>query len=129
MSLFFFACSDQKACQNMNPVLNGEDYNTVIYKKAVKEAIETLPAGSVSYYLDRYYVKDSNEYILADLKSKNLLCAKAEFLVKPGVFLADIRRTKGMGYRGAELKGLQFESKQKANTVILMIDKIESIID
>lgn len=129
MSLFFFSCQEQTACKNLNPVLNDSGFNSVNYQKAVREAIETLPKGSVSYYLDRYYVKDGNEYLVAEIKSKNVLCAKAEFLIKPAVFLADIRRTKGMGYSGAELKGLRFESKLKANSVILMIDKIESIID
>jgi hypothetical protein len=129
MSLFFFSCQEQTVCKNLNPVLNDTDFNSANYKKTVKEAIETLPEGSVSYYLDRYYVKDGNEYLVAEIKSKDVLCAKAEFQIKPGVFLANIPRTKGIGYRGAELKGLQFESKQKANTVILMIDKIESIVD
>ncbi|MES2478189.1 MAG: hypothetical protein V4561_03830 [Bacteroidota bacterium] len=129
MSLFFFACSHQKVCRNANPVLNEKDYNTVIYKKAIREALETIPKNSVSYYLNHYFIKDGNEYLVADIKSKNLLCAKAEFLVNPGVFLSDIRKTNGMGYSGAKLNGLQFESKQKADTIILIINKIESIID
>ena len=42
---------------------------------------------------------------------------------------ADIRKTQGLGYRGAELKGLQYESKLQADNISFIITKVEEIVD
>lgn len=110
--------------------MNGNDYNTVIYKKAVSEALKSIHENSVRYYLDQYFIKDGNEYLVADIKSKDHhLCTKVQFLIKPGVFLADIPKKNGMGYRGAELKGIQYETKNQSDKTDFVITQIQSIID
>lgn len=129
VSLLFFSCSEQKKCSNVNPMLNEVDYKTTSYRKAVIDAIQKLPEESVHYYLENYFVENGFEYIMAIVKSDDILCAKVQLQIKPEVFLEDIRKTKGMGYRGAELEGIHFESKYADDSTYLKVSSIESIID
>lgn len=129
LSLLFFSCSEQKKCSNVNPLLNEVDYKTTSYRKAVIDAIQKLREESVHYYFEKYVVEDGIEYIVAEVKSDDKLCAKVQLRIKPEIFLADIRRTKGKGYQGAELKGVHFESKLTYDSTNLSLSSIESIID
>lgn len=129
MTLLFFACSDQKVCQNINPLLNKSNYRTPSYRQAVADAIQKLPKESVHYYLEKYFVENGIEFIVANVKSDDILCAKVQLRIKPEVYLENIRKTKGMGYHGSELEDPSFESILVSDSNYLVVSSIKSILD
>lgn len=125
--LFFCACTnDVIQCETALSV-TGNNYTSSSYKAAVKTALEDFL--ETRYYLNQYIKIRTQEFLLVDVKSAHGRCFKAMFRVMPDVALADIRKTQGLGYSGAELKGLQFESKLQADTISFIITKVEKTVD
>lgn len=124
----FGACTDNNQCDTALAA-SGKNYTDSSYKAIVKKALEDFPKNKTKFYLDEYEKIGADEFLLLNIKQTPNTCLKAMFQVMPDVFIADIRKTQGLGYRGAELKGLQYESKLQADTLCFVITKIEEIED
>ncbi|WP_316814436.1 hypothetical protein [Pedobacter heparinus] len=93
------SCNDGKETDSVSarPV---KDYNTDLVSRVRSDA------GSLTYILNGYGKRGEKEYLNVTVSGSNLN-SETFILVQNWNKLEDVKRTEGLGYRGAELKGLK----------------------
>lgn len=115
-------------CNNANSVFDTFSPEAKEYKQALASQLQSPGNKVVSYWFDKYEVKDNKDYIMVYVQGEDL-CAKGLILVKDWKKLEGIRRTQGRGYEGAELKGLQLDITTDSAGTELILKDVTSIID
>lgn len=119
----FAACSNVEN-KSTNPFTNLSS-NSKEYKDKLAQKLKSNPED-ISYFVNKYLETGGNEYL--DIQVKGIdFEATGLVLVNNWNKLEGIKRTKGMGYSGAELKGLQLdirESKTGAEFIYKDVDRI-----
>lgn len=82
----------------------------------------------LSYWLDAYVREHGNEYILVDVRHDSL-CATAMIRVKDWDKIEGVKRTKGVSYKGAELRGLTFSVINDSSGVEFIYRTLDRIVD
>lgn len=112
-------------CQSNNLVFNSNLPDSPAYRL---ELVKQLQANNdnLSYWLDGYLETKSGTYLVVEIVGDNL-CAEGHMLVKDwDKNIQDIQRTKGMGYIGAEFKGLEYSVREDG---VLVYESLDRIID
>jgi hypothetical protein len=127
-TLMMLAC-DRPQCTNSNPVFDGNPPVSAIYKDELLKQIDAEGENNLSYWLERYEERDGKAYLQFSVQGDGL-CAVADVLVKEwDEKIAGIKRTKGMSYSGAEIKGLKFTVKRDSAHTELVYQSLDAIID
>ena len=120
---------DRPECKNANPVFNQHAPETKVYKDELAKQLKIVDNSKLSYWMGIYQKTDGKEYIHANIQGDGLCAVLVLSIRESQNGIEGILRTKGMGYRGAELKHLRFDVLQDKSNTEFIFKSIESIID
>ncbi|GAB3936350.1 hypothetical protein [Mucilaginibacter myungsuensis] len=106
-----------------NSALTKHTPNTKEFRQALAAEMAERP-GSFDYSLAAYEAKDGKEYLKVDVSRADFKTTLAVAVTKWDK-IEGIRRTKGMGYRGAGLEGLKLALVNNTEFEYLGLDKID----
>ncbi len=123
--LFFSSC-DRPECENSNQIFDKYSFDSEEYKAELISQISKY--DNIEYWFNKYIEEEGKEYLIVNAQN-NSICAKAIIQVNDWNKIEDIKRTKGLGYRGAKLKGLKFDIEKDSIKTYFIYKDIESILD
>lgn len=118
----------RKECKNADPILDKYSPDAKEYKSELTKQIELADAGELRYWFIRYFERDGKDFIEIEIQGGKI-CAKAEVLVEEWGNLSAIKKTLGVGYSGAELKGFEMMMVKDSVTTNLMYVNADKIVD
>ena len=125
IGLSFTNC-DKPRCENQNSIYTNNAINSKIYND---ELIRELSSEKdVTYWLKDVVTENDKDYLLVYIYNKNL-CTEGRFLVKDWSSIEGIHKTKGVGYRNAQLLGFNYSITYTKTETILNFKSLTSIID
>ena len=125
--IFVLSSCSRMECENNNPVFDQFSIDSEEYKTELLKQID-LHGNNIKYWFDRYAEENGKEYIIVRIRN-NSICARGMLHVKDWNKIEGIRKTKGMGYRGAKLKGLTFIAEKDSMRTELVFKGLNRIID
>lgn len=134
MKVIFFATlvllisCDRPDCTNSNPVFAQFPPHSGEYRNELAKQLASRDQNDLRYWFESYEVKDGKEYINVYIQGGGL-CSKGFVLVDGWEGLEGIRKTKGMGYRGAELRGFEMDIREDSSRAEFVFKHVASIID
>lgn len=110
-------------CQSNNPVFTTHLPDSPAYRLELAKQLHGN-GDDLSYWLDGYLEADGQTFLVIGIVGDNL-CAEGHMLVKDwDENIQDIQHTKGMGYIGAEFKGLKYSVSSDGTLVYESLDRI-----
>jgi hypothetical protein len=124
-ALLLFACGSNRkssgfVCKDCSPA-------SAEYKNELARLLQT-DAQRLTYIFNKYVESDGHEYLDIEFKGDDFE-ASGLVLVTNWNKLTGIKRTKGLGYSGAELKGLQLDIQKNPSGAAFVFKDLEEIID
>jgi hypothetical protein len=126
-ALLVISC-DRPKCRNTNPVFDRYAPETNEYKSELIKELKKVSAKKISYWIDKYSMKDSIEYMSVDIQD-GTLCAKAIFNITHSESLEQYKKVKGLSYRGAGLAGFKYHIDSTNGTYNFIFDHVAWIVD
>lgn len=128
--LIFFATvsCDRPNCKNKNPIFDSHAINSAEYKAELLREIEKQGQENLTYWFSDYTEQNGGEYIVVNIQNHSL-CAKGMIRINDWQKLEGIKRTKGLGYVGALLKGFTFDMRKEAGHIEFVYKDIDRIVD
>lgn len=127
MMLTISSC-DRPRCENKNPVFDEFSIDSNIYKEELIKQINAIGKDNLSYWFYSYYKKNERDYIVVNIQNDSL-CTKGEFLVRDWNKIEGIKKRKGKGYVGAELRNFSFDVEKDSLNLDLIYKDLTYIID
>lgn len=127
-TLIFFASCDRPDCTNTNPVFDSHGVETIAYKRELASEIERIGMDNLSYWLSDYTSENGKEFITVNIQGEGL-CALGMLQVNDWTHIEGIKKTEGVSYRGAELKGLVFDIIDDGSSIDFIYQNIDRIVD
>jgi|LauGreSuBDMM15SN_2_FD.fasta_scaffold494228_1 hypothetical protein len=125
----FIASCDRLVCKNTNIIFDKYSPDTKEYKNELVNQLAKVDKSKLTYWMDTYQEDNNSKYINAHIQGDGL-CAQIVLTVNGSVKGIDgILKTKGMGYRGAELEDLKFYIKQDSTSTEFVFQEISGIVD
>ena len=120
---------DRPTCKNTNPVFDKYSPDAKEYKDELVKQLATVDKSKLTYWMDTYQADNNSQYINAHIQGDGL-CAKIVLTINSSdKGIEGIIKTKGMGYRGAELEDLKFDIKQDSTSTEFIFQEISGIVD
>jgi hypothetical protein len=114
-ALFFLSsCGDAPPCTNSNTVLASKSDQTPHYKNVLADRLRAASKKELTYHYEGYQKQGNKETIFVNVYGDSL-CARMQLLVNDWSKLAGVRRETS-GYRGAEIRGLQYDITETGGT-------------
>lgn len=115
---------DRPDCSNKNPIFSAYEMDEEPYRK---ELIRVLAEekGNLRYWLKSYQEEGGQESITVYIQNDHV-CAQGKFAVTDWTGIEGIKKSKGVGYRGAELEGFDYHVNAEN---ILYFSSLTHIID
>lgn len=126
--LIFLGSCGRPDCKNTNSVFESNDIESKVYKKELAKEIKRIGKNNLTYWLSSYSVQNEQEFITVNIQGEGL-CAKGLLQVNDWKNMEGIKRTKGVSYKGAQLKGLTFEILTNGESIDFIYKSIEGIVD
>lgn len=118
------SCQSKK---NQNIIFEKSDPASKAYKDELASKIKAN-AENLTYTLNRYKEANGQEFLDVDIEGSDFN-AVATILVNNWSKFERIKETKGIGYSGAELKGLKLSIEENAEGAILKYRDVKEVID
>ncbi|MBT8304806.1 MAG: hypothetical protein KJP09_10080 [Bacteroidia bacterium] len=126
--MLFFSC-DRPQCKNNNAVFNDHVAASSEYKIELAKQINEIGPENLRYWLKAYVEEYEQEYLLVYVQNDSL-CAVMQLKVNDwDEKIKHIREKKGVGRRGAELRGLKYVMVGNENSASFVYDGLARIID
>lgn len=110
-----------------NSVFTNSSPTSLEYKNELAAKLKSN-SNAFTYTFNKYLQENDKEYLDVKVKS-NEFQAPLLVLVNNWNKLEGIKRTKGLGCSGAELKGLQLDIQQTDSGAVFIYKDLEQIID
>ena len=127
LTIIMFALLSCNKAKNTNEIFNAFDANSKLYKQELATQIATN-GDDLTYSFNNYLIIDNKPYLDITVSGNNIN-AKALVLVNNWNKLEGIKRTKGIGYVGAELEDLKLDVANSNSGPVLIYKDLASIID
>lgn len=114
-------------CKNDNPFFDKESFNSKAYKEALNEEFKTRDEYGLTYRLLDVIDKNGKSFLLAEGREKGI-CIKLEMRVYDWRGIEELEETKGVGFEGAELEGLEFGILRKGDNLEFMYQGVSALI-
>tara|TARA_B100000795_G_scaffold113745_1_gene84373 strand:+ start:43822 stop:44133 length:312 start_codon:yes stop_codon:yes gene_type:complete len=98
------------------------------YTSELLSQIKEIGQDNLTYWFSSYEEENGNEYIMVHIQNDSL-CAKGMIKVDNWGEIEGIKRTKGKGYVGAELRGLTFTIEKDSSKTEFVYKDLARIID
>lgn len=120
------------ACQTgfdtqSNLVFDKNAPSSKAYKNELAVKIKANPSGLI-YTFNKYFESNGQDFLYITITGEDFK-ANGLVLVQNWDKLENIRRTKGIGYLGAELEGLRLNIKENSDGAMLVCAGLEKILD
>ncbi|MGV3508048.1 MAG: hypothetical protein ACO1N7_02070 [Sphingobacteriaceae bacterium] len=125
VAISFAACNNVEN-KSTNPFANLSS-NSKEYKDKLAQKLRSNPED-ISYFVNRYLERSGNAYLDVKVKGSDFE-ATGLVLVNSWDKLEGIQRTKGMGYSGAELEGLQLDIRESKTGAEFIYKDVDQIVD
>lgn len=123
------ASCDRPECKNTNIIFEKYSPESKQYRDELVNQLAKADKSQLTYWMDSYKEKDNSQYLHAHIQGDDL-CAKIILTIKDeGSGIEEIIKSKGMGYRGAELEDLAFDIKQNSEKTEFIFREISGIVD
>ncbi|MDR6562585.1 MULTISPECIES: hypothetical protein [unclassified Arcicella] len=119
------ACNDSKNASNA--VFDKFAPTTKEYKNELASIVKSNP-DELHYIFNKFIEKDGKEYLDIQIKGEAFE-ATGLVLVNSWIKLEEIKSTNGLGYAGAELKGLELVVVPSPSGADLVYKDLEEIVD
>lgn len=127
--LTFIASCDRPVCKNTNPIFDKYSPDAKEYKDELAKQLTTVDRSKLTYWMDTYQENNDAKLINVHIQGDGL-CAKIVLTINDSdKGIEGIIKTKGMGYRGAELEDLKFDIKQDSTSTEFVFQEISGIVD
>ncbi|WP_157716104.1 hypothetical protein [Roseivirga echinicomitans] len=126
--LILFASCDRPGCENTNSIFDLNGLETTVYKQELVKEMDRAGRENLTYWLSDYTEQNGQEFITVNIQGDGL-CAKGLLQVNDWTNIEGIKKTKGVSYIGAELKGLTFDIITTGESIDFIYKNIESIVD
>ena len=128
VAIIFFVSCDRPECTNTNPVFDSNGIETIDYKRELASEIERIGMENLTYWFSDYTVQNGKEFITVNIQGEGL-CALGILQVNEWTNIEGIKKTAGVSYRGAELKGLVYDIVDDGSSINFIYQDIEHIVD
>lgn len=115
-------------CVNTNPVFDAYTPETPEYRNELARQLRLLDLSDLNYWFDSYSELGGSAYINVRINGAGI-CAIAQIAVSDWTKLEGIRRTKGVSYAGARLKGLVFDISDDPAGALFNFRDLQRIVD
>ena len=112
--MFLTSCGNPPPCNNSNALLASKSDQTSQYRNALASRLRTASKEELTYHFEGYQKEGNKETIFVNVYGDSL-CARMELVVNDWSKLAGVRRETS-GYRGAVIKGLQYDITETGGT-------------
>ena len=126
--LLGFVSCDRSKCINNNPIFEQNAPDSKIYKDELVHQLKTIDPSKLRYWLQKYEEQKGKEFLYFHIQNEDL-CAILVLSMKEWNKLEDVRKGKGVSYRGAEFTNLQFEIQSDSLTTEFIYTTHDSILD
>lgn len=120
---------DRPECRNGNALFEKYSPSADEYKDELIRQMAIRDSSSFKFWFDSIYENDTSRDILVTIQSDSL-CAQIQLSVrssKKGI--EQLLLNNGLGYRGAELKGLKFRTEKDSLSTEFIFQEISKIVD
>jgi hypothetical protein len=128
VSILIASC-DKPECKNSNPVFDKYSAETKEYKDELVRQLKLVDSSKLSYWLEKYQETDNLQYLHVNIQGDDLCAMGMVRVEKWDDKLEAIRKTKGIGYRGAELVNLKTDVLEDSAKTELIYRSVDAIID
>ena len=126
-SIAFVVSCDRPACTNSNIIFDQFEPSSNEYKRELVDRIESIGRSNIKYWVAAYEKIDDKQYLVLNVQGEDL-CALGQFEIKDPAKLETFIRNKGLGYRGAGVRGFEFTIIGTENINLVYRD-LKRIID
>ncbi|MCG6187000.1 hypothetical protein [Maribellus maritimus] len=119
---------DRPQCTNNNPIFEQNQPDSKIYKEELARKLKEVDQTKLRYWLQKYEEKNGKEYLYFYVQGDGL-CAKIMLTMNNWERLEDLRKKKGVTYRGAKFTNLKYEIRQSAGNTEFIYKSYREIID
>lgn len=124
----FLGSCDRPDCKNSNFVFDSNSIETTVYKQELVKEMDRIGKENLTYWLSNYTEQNGQEFITVNIQGVGL-CAKGLIQVNNWGKIEGIKRTKGVSYKGAQLKGLTFDIISNEESIDFIYKNLERIVD
>ena len=126
--LIFLASCNRPDCENTNSIFDSNSLETNVYKEELVKEMDRIGKENLTYWLSNYVEQNGKEFITVNIQGDGL-CAKGLLQVNDWTNIEGIKKTKGVSYNGAQLKGLTFDVITNEESIDFIYKNLESIVD
>lgn len=127
LMILISAC-DRPSCTNNNPIFDQFDFHASEYQAELQNQLSSRNPRDVRFWLADFREEGESAYLIVYIQADEL-CAKGLIKINEWHKLENIRKTKGKGYFGAELRGLSLMISGDPNNPELVYQDLSKIID
>lgn len=127
ITTFLMAC-DRPECKNTNPMFDNHAPDSREYKAELVKQLELVDHSKLTYWFNKYQESNGQQQLLFNVQGKGL-CAVIVLNAEEGDKLEPLRKTKGLGYRGAQFTHLTYDIRQDSVKTAFIFRDFEHLID
>jgi hypothetical protein len=126
--MIIFSSCNRPTCKNSNPIFDEFYFRSSAYQVELQNQLSSRKQSDVRYWLADFTDEGESAYLIVDIQADEL-CAKGLFKINEWHKLENIRKTKGKGYFGAELRGLLLAFSDDPKSHALVYQDLVKIVD
>jgi hypothetical protein len=123
----FISC-DRHDCKNTNPLFDNYSPESREYKTELVKQLKKTNKLKLSFWFNEYVESNGKEMLFFNIQGDGL-CAVIVLNVDQWNKLEELRQKKGVSFRGAEFKNLEFDIQQDSTNVNFIFSDFDKIID
>lgn len=127
LPILFIACA-RPGCKNTNPLFDQFSPDSQEYKAELAKQLAIADKAELTYWFNQYVQSNGQEQLYFNVQGDGL-CALLVLTVEEWGKLEEVRQKKGMSFRGAEFKNLQFDIKQDSAKTEFVYRDFDKMID
>lgn len=129
----FFACKNA-VCKSENPIFNSVSPDQQAYKLALAEALNKSNPDELSFRMDAYWHlsmpnKATQDFIRLHVQGDDLCADMILEISDSQKGIEDVLKKQMMGYKGAMLEGLKYETKKDSSGITFVFKEVSHIND
>ena len=121
------ACN-RPVCKNANPLFDKYSPESMEYKNELVKHLAIAEKSKLTYWFNQYVKSNEQEQLFFNVQGDGL-CAVIVLNVDEWNKVEELRNNMGVGFRGAEFKNLQFDTRQDFLETTFILRDFERIID
>ncbi len=120
---------NRTTCRNTNAVFDAYPPSAKQYADELVQQLKLVDKSTLTYWLDAYQQEGNSRQLLVRLQGDGL-CAQVPVTIEGSLKgIEQLVANKGMGYRNAELKNLQFDVRQGSAQTKFIFLGVDGVVD